>query len=147
MPENTYFRQPETQNMMLDILFIYTKLNPDVGYRQGMHELLAFVLWVVERDSIQTDESLLAMELILNFKYVEHDTFTLFTAIMRVAKSFYDPTGVVAPAGTDATESKKAESAMVIRSKRIFAILLPQYDPELAAHLVNLEIVPQIFLM
>ena len=35
-----------------DILFIFCKLNPDVSYRQGMHELLAPVLWVIERDAI-----------------------------------------------------------------------------------------------
>ena len=36
----------------MDILFIYSKLNPDTGYRQGMHEVLAPVLWVVYQDSV-----------------------------------------------------------------------------------------------
>lgn len=57
MPENLYFREPKTQAMLLDILFIFCKLNRDVGYRQGMHELLAPVLWVVERDAINTSTS------------------------------------------------------------------------------------------
>lgn len=57
MPENPYFRQPETQRMLLDILFIFCKLNGDVGYRQGMHEIAAPILWVVENDAIQIGES------------------------------------------------------------------------------------------
>jgi TBC1 domain family protein 5 len=148
MPENTYFRQPETQNMLLDILFIYTKLNPDVGYRQGMHELLAHVLWVVERDSVQSDDTDLPLRQVLDARYVEHDTFSLFTEIMKSAKSFYDPTGVESH---DAAKTRQRpvenESAMLVRCKRIYSSLLPRYDPGLAAHLEELEISPQLFLM
>jgi len=48
--------------MMADILFIWTKENADISYRQGMHELLALVIFVVEQDKLplnsgaQTDE-------------------------------------------------------------------------------------------
>ena len=76
MPENIYFRQPTTQKMLLDILFIYCKLNPDVGYRQGMHELLAPILWVVERDTL--DETIAYPEadepisVILSSQHIEH---------------------------------------------------------------------------
>ena len=61
MPENLYFRQPDTQRMLVDILFIFCKLNPDVSYRQGMHELLAPILWVVERDAIDLGHGSKAM--------------------------------------------------------------------------------------
>jgi TBC1 domain family protein 5 len=148
MPENTYFRQPETQNMLLDILFIYTKLNPDVGYRQGMHELLAPVLWVVERDAIAPDDAGPTLHQALDARYVEHDTFTLFAEIMKSAKSFYDPAGVgTQNPATDGQRRVQTESAMLVRSRRIFSSLLPQYDPGLAAHLEELDISPQLFLM
>ena len=52
MPESVYFRQPATQNMMLDVLFVWCKMHPTVGYRQGMHEILAPLLWVIERDAV-----------------------------------------------------------------------------------------------
>ena len=42
---------------MLDLLFIYCKENPELGYRQGMHEVLApiiFVLHAEERDHNDT---------------------------------------------------------------------------------------------
>jgi TBC1 domain family protein 5 len=148
MPENTYFRQPETQNMLLDILFIYTKLNPDVGYRQGMHELLAPVVWVVERDAVQPDDTAQTLHHVLDAKYVEHDTFAIFAEVMKTGKSFYDPAGVwnqnVARVGQQPIEN---DSAMLVRCRRIVLELLPQYDPGLAAHLDELDISPQLFLM
>ena len=46
---------------MLDILFFYAKEHPDLTYRQGMHELLApilFVLHAESREDITHDQSL-----------------------------------------------------------------------------------------
>ncbi|OAL52858.1 RabGAP/TBC [Pyrenochaeta sp. DS3sAY3a] len=143
MPENVYFRQPATQNMMLDILFVWCKMHPDIGYRQGMHEILAPLLWVVERDAIEiqgastgTKDQVLGD--ILNSAYIEHDTHTMFAIIMQTAKSFY------APAETGSTTK---DTPMLARSSRIFEKYLPKADPELFAHLTKLEIVPQIFLL
>lgn len=143
MPDNMYFRQPATQNMMLDILFVWCKMHPDVGYRQGMHEILAPILWVVERDAIDTtgtenrgfDHTLTEL---MDSRYIEHDTFTLFSLVMRTAKSFY------APAESGSTTK---DTPMLARSSRIFERYLPKADPGLSAHLVKLEIVPQIFLL
>jgi TBC1 domain family protein 5 len=143
MPDNVYFRQPATQNMMLDILFVWCKMHPDIGYRQGMHEILAPLLWVVERDAIEVagdksaavDRTLAEM---LDSAYIEHDTHMLFSIIMQTAKSFY------APAETGSTTR---ETPMLTRSSRIFEVYLPKTDPELHAQLLKLEIVPQIFLL
>jgi TBC1 domain family protein 5 len=143
MPDNVYFRQPATQNMMLDILFVWCKMHPGIGYRQGMHEILAPLLWVVERDAIElsgdksatVDRTLAEM---LDSAYIEHDTHMLFSIIMQTAKSFY------APAETGSTTS---DTPMLARSSRIFDNYLSKADPELHAHLLKLEIVPQIFLL
>ena len=106
MPDNVYFRQPATQNMMLDILFVFCKMHPDVGYRQGMHEVLAPILWVVERDAIDTadiehpgvDNALGEM---LDSSFIEHDTFTLYSLVMRTAKSFFGYLGFHVDKGPD----------------------------------------------
>jgi TBC1 domain family protein 5 len=140
MPDNVYFRQPGTQDMMLDILFVWCKMHPGIGYRQGMHEILAPLLWVVERDAIElrsttTDQLLADM---LDSRHIEHDSYTLFSIIMQTAQSFY------APAESGSTTK---ETPMLERSSRIFEQYLPKADPELYAHLVKLEIVPQIFLL
>ena len=149
-----YFRQPSTQNMMLDILFIFCKLSPDIGYRQGMHEVLAPILWVVERDaienrSVQMERNLATPgELIQDMfdnRFIEHDTFTLFGLVMQNAKFYYAP----AERGHNPSQpaSSQNESPMLVRSKRIFEEYLPKADPALASHLIKIDIVPQIFLM
>lgn len=153
MPDNMYFRQPSTQNMMLDIIFIFCKLNPDIGYRQGMHEVLAPILWVVERDSIDpgsiergrnTGTASRLLRDVCDQRFVEHDTFTLFQLVMQNAKFFYAP-GEGASGFSQSTPQN--DTPMLIRSKRIFEEYLPMADPSLAAHLKKVDIVPQIFLM
>ncbi|KAK0254555.1 hypothetical protein LTS09_010360 [Friedmanniomyces endolithicus] len=144
MPENLYFRQPDTQRTLLDILFIWAKLNPDINYRQGMHELLAPILWVVERDAIDLGQSSRALgedatvRVVFDAESIEHDAFALFSQVMRSAKGFYEPAPSLPHAG---------ENAIVHRSRRIFEEMLPKVDPELAQHLQAIDIVPQIFLM
>jgi TBC1 domain family protein 5 len=155
MPENIYFRQPATQKMLLDILFIYCKLNPDVSYRQGMHELLAPILWVVEMDAVDAtvtySEADELLSMIASSQHIEHDTFTLFALIMQTAKSFYEPAVGSLHTKSKATlpdrKDNQQESPILQRCNHIFNDLLTKTDPELADHLHNMEIAPQIFLM
>jgi TBC1 domain family protein 5 len=151
MPDEPYFRHYETQKMLLDILFIYCKINQDIGYRQGMHELLAPILWAVQKDALapldlmeitSADDNRKLMMDVLNASFIEHDSFTLFTLIMRTAKSFYE---LGEPEKTHSTQH--GSSPIVERSKKIHEVLLAQLDPELASHLTQIEILPQIFLM
>ena len=142
MQDNFFFRDPIVQKRMLDILFIYSKLNPDLGYRQGMHELLAPILWVVDSDAMDTtimpkqknrqDDKF--MGLVLDREYVEHDSFSLFCAVMQTAKMFYEPGD---KSGTSALNSRCA----VIQES------LGLVDPDLADHLQVIGILPQVFLM
>ena len=143
MPENLYFRQPETQRRLADILFVYCRLNPDLGYRQGMHELAAPVLWAVERDAIDLGPSSKTMgedaivRTVFDPEHVEHDAFSLFAQIMQSAKGFYE----------QSSGESGAENPIVLRSQRIFRELLPLADPELAHHLHRTDVVPQVFLL
>lgn len=159
MPDEPYFRKPETQRILLDILFIFCKINQDVGYRQGMHEVLAPVLWVVEEDaidfsnaggqeSISGEDSM--MKEMLDSSFIEHDAFTLLSLIMRSAKSFYelgepDRRSITHSGGSGTPQH--GESPIVERSKRIHEVFLAQVDPGLAKHLTAIEVLPQIFLM
>lgn len=158
MPEEEYFRQPETQKILLDILFVFCKINQDVGYRQGMHEVLAPILWVVEQDAIDypTQELLpgsqseSVMKEVLDRTYIEHDAFTLLSLIMRSAKSFYElgePDKRSSTLSTTPGTPQQAASPIVERSKRIHEVYLARLDPELAKHLTDIEVLPQIFLM
>jgi TBC1 domain family member 5 len=142
--ENFFFREPSTQRKLLDILFIYSKLNPDTGYRQGMHELLAPILWVVNQDALDASNEAAAradkkaegtelMLAVLDRRFVEHDAFNLFCAVMQNAKASYE-----------IGENRDA-SPMIKRSKRIGDDLLTIFDPELALHLQVVGVLPQIY--
>ena len=142
MQENFFFREPKTQKKLLDILFIYSKLNPDTGYRQGMHELLAPLLWVVSQDSLDATavasmdkrkEGSELMLAVLDRRFVEHDAFNLFCAVMQTAKSFYE------------VGDNKEASPIVKMSKHIHDDLLATFDPELALHLQVVGVLPQIY--
>ncbi len=155
MPDEDYFRQPQTQKMLLDILFVFCKMNPDTGYRQGMHELLAPILWVVEEDSIiptptssdVIDGNDTLRSEVLNAGFIEHDAFTLFTVIMRTAKSFYELGDAGQRSDLSTGQAQNGTSPIVERSKHIHEDLLATFDPELASHLTAIDILPQIFLM
>ncbi|CUS12837.1 unnamed protein product [Tuber aestivum] len=160
MPENTYFRAPAIQNSILNILFIYCKLNADVSYRQGMHEIVAIILWVVACDAISpvtdaeekeqgkptADENIMVE--CLDHQFIEHDTFSLFQVVMRSAKAWYEP-------GEEASDSVKGRgrsenrnsSPIVEKSKYIHEHLLMAVDPELSEHLKALDVLPQVFLI
>jgi len=157
MPEEEYFRRPETQRMLLDILFVFCKINQDVGYRQGMHEVLAPILWAIEEDAIEYysqksagSESDLIMKEILDRSYIEHDSFTILSLIMRSAKSFYELGEPDKRSGIYSTATgtpQQGASPIVERSKQIHEVYLARLDPELAKHLTDIEVLPQIFLM
>lgn len=133
---------------MVDVLFIYVKLNPDLGYRQGMHELLAPILWVVDRDAIDprsVEKGSLSQEddfmrQLLDATYVEHDSFTLFCAVMQTARAYYEH-------GEQRSSSGTMDVIPIVnRCQYIHQELLLTTDLELADHLHAVEILPQIFL-
>lgn len=156
LPDEANYHQDRIQMMILDILFVYCKLNPGRGgYRQGMHELLAPVVHVVEQDAVERgvlgndpslDESMLD---ILDSSFIEHDSYALFSRIMEPAQSFYELKQPVAPAPSSPSNARPQEpsSTIVERSKFIHEVCLNKVDPELATHLTSIEILPQIFLM
>ncbi|KAJ4268535.1 hypothetical protein NW762_002598 [Fusarium torreyae] len=156
LPDEASYHEDQTQATILDILFMYCKLNPERGgYRQGMHELLAPILHVVEQDALDTtslpsdtplDDALVKT---LDHSFIEHDAFILFSKLMERAQSFYEVRDAVTTPGTPLRPSRFPEqsSAIVERSKFIHEVCLQKVDPELATHLTNIEILPQIFLI
>lgn len=103
-PDQELFRQKSVQNLLTSVLLIWCKLNPEISYRQGMHELLAVIYLVVEKDSqsrqecsperypreydskYSADPVMLA---VFDRDFLEHDTAILFTRLMRSMKPWY----------------------------------------------------------
>lgn len=109
-----------------------------------MHELLAPILWVIQQDAVdatavpdanKTGEGIDFMMQALDDKFVEHDAFNLFCALMQTAKAFYE------------IGENKDSSPIIARSKRIHDDILTAIDPELALHLHVIGILPQIYSM
>lgn len=149
LQENHFFHEPDTKSKMTDILFVYSKLNPDVGYRQGMHELLAPILWAVDRDTcnqqsaeakpIQKSSEGLMFKL-LDSGFVEHDSFTLFLSVMQTARTYYEHGEIPSVNG------QMHVIPIVERCHYLHKEALGIIDHELAEHLEAVEVLPQIFL-
>ncbi|KAK3944667.1 TBC1 domain family member 5 [Diplogelasinospora grovesii] len=146
--EPLLYHEEHIQTMILDILFLWCKLNPDVGgYRQGMHELLAPIVYVVAQDAIEREAATQAavdpaMVEMLDSLFVEHDAYALFSHIMGRAKPFYEVGGTTAGSAVP-----QEQSAIVEKSKYIHEVALMKIDQELANHLKDIEVLPQIFLI
>ncbi|CAK7896982.1 GTPase-activating protein Gyp6p [[Candida] anglica] len=88
-PGNELFHAPTTDALnhrrtLVQILYIWSKCNPSVGYKQGLHELLGLVylnLWresieIPNTNTISTDD--LKILKLYNVKYLAHDLFSMF---------------------------------------------------------------------
>ncbi|KAI1808417.1 RabGAP/TBC [Daldinia bambusicola] len=154
LPDEPFYHRPEVQTLILDVLFVYCKLNPDLGgYRQGMHELLAPIVYVVEHDAIDpadisssssADQKMLEM---LDASFIEHDAFALFSKVMDHARSFYEITESATDAPLTTFTQQPTTSSIVEKSQYIHEVCLFKVDPELSTHLKNIEILPQVFLI
>ena len=83
------FQQLHAQKMLCNILFIWSKLNADLSYRQGMHELAAVCFWVVYQDRLDLPHPD-PLAVLFDAQYVEHDCSVLFFKLMRSVKQWYE---------------------------------------------------------
>jgi len=148
-PDVGYFRDPEVQSDLTNILFIYSLQNPVLGYRQGMHELLALLYYACDFDSISEEQAtrLKNRELvdILSRTWVTADAYTLFLAVMRGVGRWYEwresPTSLQkGPAGIQPYVAPIVEAC-----NRIQSTYLKSVDPDLWKHLQASGIEAQIY--
>ncbi|KAG8920494.1 succinate dehydrogenase flavoprotein subunit, partial [Tulasnella sp. 417] len=103
-PEMPYFRQPTVQAALTTILFLHCLEYPSVGYRQGMHELLAPILYVVDFDSVPPNSPGVSREVqdMCNRTWVAADAWLLFGLVMNAVREWYEwqePTPQTATSG------------------------------------------------
>ncbi|CAK7238711.1 MAG: hypothetical protein STHCBS139747_000129 [Sporothrix thermara] len=100
LPDDPFYHREDIQTLILDVLFVFCKENPEAGgYRQGMHELLAPLVHVLSEDAIESsnvpaapapeDADMIEM---LDASFVEHDAYALFVKVMDKARAFYEHT-------------------------------------------------------
>jgi TBC1 domain family member 5 len=91
-PEIPYFRSPTVQNEMTHILFLHASEKQNIGYRQGMHELLACVYRAVDYDSVERSLSQQVnpqLQQLCDRTYVAADAYALFGSIMQRIETWY----------------------------------------------------------
>eukprot|EP00771_Trimastix_marina_P001839 gnl/Trimastix_PCT/2944.p1 GENE.gnl/Trimastix_PCT/2944~~gnl/Trimastix_PCT/2944.p1 ORF type:complete len:729 (-),score=222.48 gnl/Trimastix_PCT/2944:104-2290(-) len=169
--EYDVFQEDVFQARMRRILLIYARNHPETSYQQGMHELLAPVLFITDQEKFPPCEGDLLAEA-LDERYVEHDAAALFESLMGVMKSWFhskhDTAGAPHRArirgpkrppsnefglldDLSALTGKRedppdAQSPVVIKCRQIFA-LLAKTDQQLFMHIQDRGIEPQLFLL
>ncbi|XP_053321938.1 TBC1 domain family member 5 [Spea bombifrons] len=159
-PEMQFFQQENVRKLLTDILFCYARENEHLLYKQGMHELLAPMVFILHCDhqaflhaseAAQPSEE---MKAILNPDYLEHDSYALFSNLMGSAEPWFSTFEHDLPKDKDAVLSTMPFArpqdigpsiAIVTKVNYIQDQLLKKHDIELYMHLNRLEIAPQIY--
>ncbi|XP_023308916.2 TBC1 domain family member 5 [Lucilia cuprina] len=164
-PGVDFFRKPLVQNSMCNILFYYAREHPYMSYRQGMHEILAPVIFVMYGDhqsllhfreiakNVEIDNTLLN---VLNPSYLEADSYFIFSRIMSSIESYYRvsnslPTklnGANSPLPTSGIENNpnySSEVEVVGQLNLIRDKILAKEDLHLHNYLMKLDIPLHIF--
>jgi TBC1 domain family member 5 len=106
--DDEYFKSTVHHNILLNILFIWVTRHRKTGYRQGMHEIVAPVLLVLQQErqawtiyltlsqsadptSFPKSQQLQAFANCLSEEYLEASTYWIFERIMTELEALYSP--------------------------------------------------------
>lgn len=110
-------------DVMARILFIYAKLNPGIKYIQGMNEILAPVYYAFAHDSNEYFR-----------EYAEADAFYCFTSLMSEIRDSF-------------VRSLDMDSLGLHGKMQTVSQLLERLIPEVARHLLELNVQPYYYAM
>uniref|UniRef100_A0A672GXI4 TBC1 domain family member 5 n=1 Tax=Salarias fasciatus TaxID=181472 RepID=A0A672GXI4_SALFA len=159
-PEIRYFQDEDVRTKLTDILFCYARENEQLLYKQGMHELLAPIVFVLHCDhqafqhASETASPSEEMKCLLNPVYLEHDAYAMFSQLMETAEPWFSSYEREVRKGkeemlTSIPFARPQDSgpsvAIVTKVNRIQDQLVKKHDIELHMHLNRLEIAPQIY--
>ncbi|XP_038223213.1 TBC1 domain family member 5 homolog A [Zerene cesonia] len=147
-PDEVFFRDKDIQDMMVRVLFFWARAHPSPGYRQGMHEILAPLLYELHNDRKFAPNDLSdTLRYYLDDRFLENDSYMLFNAVMKGLEQFYT-TGDVIPTSCGRLPTVRSlhnQNEAVRYLERVREDYLVPADPELAAHLSNCNISMELF--
>lgn len=157
-PDMPYFRDANVQSELTNVLYLYSTSNPTIGYRQGMHELLAAIYLVVDHDSLSDSGTLppLLAET-CSRTWVTADSWLLFHQIMKFASKWYEwQEPVLANSSNVSAQSRNAITRGPLALKvyvapisdictRVQGHYLKSVDPALWRAMQDAEIEPQMY--
>ncbi|XP_061598696.1 TBC1 domain family member 5 isoform X2 [Cololabis saira] len=159
-PEIRYFQDEDVRTKLTDILFCYARENEQLLYKQGMHELLAPIVFVLHCDhqafqhASETTSPSEDMKCMLNPVYLEHDAYAMFSQLMETAEPWFSSFEREVRRGkeemlTSIPFARPQDSgpsvAIVTKVNRVQDQVVKKHDVELHMHLNRLEIAPQIY--
>ncbi|RVE66889.1 hypothetical protein OJAV_G00111880 [Oryzias javanicus] len=159
-PEIRYFQDDDVRTKLTDILFCYARENEQLLYKQGMHELLAPIVFVLHCDhqtfqhASETASPSEEMKCLLDPVYLEHDAYAMFSHLMETAEPWFSSFEREVRKGKEEMLSSipfarpqdaGPSVAIVTKVNRIQDQLVKKHDTELHMHLNRLEIAPQIY--
>jgi len=158
-PEIDFFQQEDVKLMILHVLFCYARENPNVSYKQGMHEILALLIYVIIQNCdavVKSSEEDISNEIkvILDKMFIEHDAYILFHSIMDSMEPWF--TNLQQNNGAQNVQKMPNEmfqnptdnllvSAISKKLNRIQWYMLKRYDSALCDHLRKIDITPQLY--
>jgi len=160
-PEYSYFQDQWVKDMMMGILFVYSKDNPEVSYKQGMHELLAPIIYILDQEKMTPVAGSLLSHL-MDKNHIEEDAYIIFERLMKITGSWFisKPSSPKNNNHNDnnnhhndnkSNTGKKtppmADSPILIKCQHIHHNLLKAKDPGLYSYITSLKIEPQLFLL
>ncbi|KAF5396381.1 hypothetical protein PHET_10500 [Paragonimus heterotremus] len=167
-PSVGYFRDPQVRDAMINVLYCYTE-EYKFSYKQGMHEVLAPVIFVLHRDmtvfrkvcELDRISEGLRKQLtnLFDEDYMEADVYTVFSQIMYPLQNWYalDGASHTQPRLNTTNTSDMPRlflptqrfsfnpTPVIIYLKDIHQNLLKKVNPKLYNHLEQLEIAPALF--
>jgi len=142
IPEVAFFQSNKIRNLMCDLLFLYAKVDPRIGYKQGMHEILAPIIFTLHCDAAATQHlssvGRLPQDLLLisNGSELAGDCYIMFSRVMRSCRKWYiDPE----------PEARDATSELEYYIRDVYHNHLKSVDIELYRHLERHHILPQVY--
>ncbi|CAL4159757.1 unnamed protein product, partial [Meganyctiphanes norvegica] len=82
-PEVEFFKSQRIRDLMVTVLFCYARQHPDVSYKQGMHEILAPLVFVLHCDhqahqhANEMDPTQSVLQEVMDEAYLEYDAFAI----------------------------------------------------------------------
>lgn len=161
-PEVPLFHSQQIRNMMNDILLTYSKENPYLSYKQGMHEILAPLLFVLDADhmafQLSKESKHLSfldvndfeiLEVLYNERFLENDAYTMFCEVMKDIRQWFDNGEKNRIPPSEPTPFMRLQdcsaNSAIITDLLTFEERLFKEDPFVAKHLRRLRISPQLY--
>eukprot|EP00927_Polykrikos_kofoidii_P070715 TRINITY_DN67119_c0_g1_i1.p1 TRINITY_DN67119_c0_g1~~TRINITY_DN67119_c0_g1_i1.p1 ORF type:complete len:444 (-),score=54.69 TRINITY_DN67119_c0_g1_i1:570-1901(-) len=133
--DDDFFTVDSRRRVLHRVLYVWAACHPASSYRQGMHEVLAALVLVLERDvdrialgEIELGSSdLSVLSVLASLEYIEADAFAIFERLMKHLELWYS--------GVDCVHA----------CEHVQGDLLGHADPHLAQVLEDFNILPQLY--